>query len=99
MTTAPIRPDAGPQHADHFTALDAAPPPRTQRIGLDALAGLSIAGLLIPEAVAYAGLANLPPQAGLIALLSGLVVYALTGSSRFAIVSSTSSSGAVLAAT
>ncbi|MBY4726263.1 MULTISPECIES: SulP family inorganic anion transporter [Burkholderia] len=99
MTSAPIRPDAGPQHADHFAALDAAAPPPTRRIGLDALAGLSIAGLLIPEAVAYAGLANLPPQAGLIALLSGLVVYALTGSSRFAIVSSTSSSAAVLAAT
>ena len=54
MTTAPIRPDAGPQHADHFAALDAASPPATRRIGLDALAGLSIAGLLIPEAVAYA---------------------------------------------
>ncbi|WP_322066185.1 SulP family inorganic anion transporter [Burkholderia ubonensis] len=97
--TPPVRPDAGPQHADHFAALGEAPPPRAQRIGRDALAGVSIAGLLIPEAVAYAGLANLPPQAGLIALLSGLVVYALTGSSRFAIVSSTSSSAAVLAAT
>ncbi|KWE49285.1 hypothetical protein WL76_22020 [Burkholderia ubonensis] len=97
--TPPVRPDAGPQHADHFAALGAAPPPRAQRIGRDALAGVSIAGLLIPEAVAYAGLANLPPQAGLIALLSGLVVYAPTGSSRFAIVSSTSSSAAVLAAT
>ncbi|KVN30795.1 hypothetical protein WJ63_08520 [Burkholderia pyrrocinia] len=99
MSTPPNHTDAGPQHADHFAALDAAPPPRAQRIGRDALAGVSIAGLLIPEAVAYAGLANLPPQAGLIALLSGLVVYALTGSSRFAIVSSTSSSAAVLAAT
>ncbi|TCW87194.1 hypothetical protein C5O80_04490 [Burkholderia sp. SRS-46] len=99
MTTTPPHSDAGPQHADHFAALDAARPPRAQRIGRDALAGLSIAGLLIPEAVAYAGLANLPPQAGLIALLSGLVVYALTGSSRFAIVSSTSSAAAVLAAT
>ncbi|MBR8312096.1 SulP family inorganic anion transporter [Burkholderia dolosa] len=99
MTATPIRPDADPQHADHFAARDAAPPPPAQRVGRDALAGLSIAGLLIPEAVAYAGLANLPPQAGLIALLSGLVVYALTGSSRFAIVSSTSSSAAVLAAT
>ncbi|AYZ68111.1 SulP family inorganic anion transporter [Burkholderia multivorans] len=97
--TPQVRPDAGPQHADHFAALGEAPPPRAQRIGRDALAGVSIAGLLIPEAVAYAGLANLPPQAGLIALLSGLVVYALTGSSRFAIVSSTSSSAAVLAAT
>ncbi|KVO26997.1 SulP family inorganic anion transporter [Burkholderia ubonensis] len=97
--TPPVHPDAGPQHADHFAALGEAPPPRAQRIGRDALAGVSIAGLLIPEAVACAGLANLPPQAGLIALLSGLVVYALTGSSRFAIVSSTSSSAAVLAAT
>ncbi|AOJ62398.1 hypothetical protein WJ32_07945 [Burkholderia ubonensis] len=97
--TPPVHPDAGPQHADHFAGLGEAPPPRAQRIGRDALAGVSIAGLLIPEAVAYAGLANLPPQAGLIALLSGLVVYALTGSSRFAIVSSTSSSAAVLAAT
>ncbi|OJB50092.1 hypothetical protein BGV61_29155 [Burkholderia ubonensis] len=97
--TPPVHPDAGPQHADHFAALGESPPPRAQRIGRDALAGVSIAGLLIPEAVAYAGLANLPPQAGLIALLSGLVVYALTGSSRFAIVSSTSSSAAVLAAT
>ncbi|KVS36157.1 SulP family inorganic anion transporter [Burkholderia ubonensis] len=97
--TPPVHPDAGPQHAEHFAALGEAPPPRAQRIGRDALAGVSIAGLLIPEAVAYAGLANLPPQAGLIALLSGLVVYALTGSSRFAIVSSTSSSAAVLAAT
>ncbi|MDI9682318.1 hypothetical protein QM334_36585, partial [Burkholderia cenocepacia] len=66
MTTAPIRPDAGPQHPDHFAALDTPPAPRTQRIGLDAQAGNRQAGLLIPEAVAYAGLANLPPQAGLI---------------------------------
>jgi MFS superfamily sulfate permease-like transporter len=65
----------------------------------DLLAAVSIAGLLIPEAVAYAGLAGLPPQAGLIALLAGLVVYAITGSSRYAIVSATSSSAAVLAAT
>ncbi|MCO1349601.1 STAS domain-containing protein (plasmid) [Burkholderia vietnamiensis] len=99
MTTTQTRPEAGPQRAEHFAALDAAAPSPPRRVGLDALAGLSIAGLLIPEAVAYAGLANLPPQAGLIALLSGLVIYALTGSSRFAIVSSTSSSAAVLAAT
>lgn len=99
MPITPPHADAGPQHADHFAPLDHTPMPRPQRIGRDVLAGVSIAGLLIPEAVAYAGLANLPPQAGLIALLSGLVVYALTGSSRFAIVSSTSSSAAVLAAT
>jgi len=64
----------------------------------DAIAGCSIAGLLLPEAVAYAGIGNLPPQAGLIGLLVGLVVYGLVGTSRFAVVSATSSSAAVLAA-
>jgi MFS superfamily sulfate permease-like transporter len=64
----------------------------------DVLAGLSIAGLLLPEAVAYSGIANLPPQAGVIALFAGLLCYGLFGSSRFAIVSATSSSAAVLAA-
>jgi MFS superfamily sulfate permease-like transporter len=62
----------------------------------DLLAGLSIAGLLLPEAVAYSGIAGLPPQAGVAALLAGLVCYGLVGKSRFAIVSATSSSAAVL---
>ena len=64
----------------------------------DLLAGLSIAGLLLPEAVAYSSIAALPPQAGVIALFAGLLCYALMGTSRFAIVSATSSSAAVLAA-
>ncbi len=64
----------------------------------DVIAGLSIAGLLLPEAVAYSGVASLPPQAGVIALIAGLVCYGLIGRSRFAVVSATSSSAAVLAA-
>lgn len=64
----------------------------------DLLAGLSIAGLLLPEAVAYSSIAAVPPQAGVIALFAGLLCYALLGTSRFAIVSATSSSAAVLAA-
>jgi len=63
----------------------------------DLAAGLSIAGLLLPEAVAYSHLASLPPQAGVIALFTGLLCYGLIGRSRFAIVSATSSSAAVLA--
>jgi sulfate permease, SulP family len=63
----------------------------------DVLAGLSIAGLLLPEAVAYSGVATLPPQAGVIALFAGLLCYGLIGRSRFAIVTATSSSAAVLA--
>jgi MFS superfamily sulfate permease-like transporter len=64
----------------------------------DVVAALSIAGLLLPEAVAYSSLANLPPQAGVAGLFAGLLCYGLVGSSRFAIVSATSSSAAVLAA-
>jgi len=64
----------------------------------DALAGLSLAGLLLPESVAYSGLANLPPEAGVIGMFAGLVCYALIGRSRFAIVTATSSSAAVFAA-
>jgi MFS superfamily sulfate permease-like transporter len=64
----------------------------------DVLCGVSLAGLLLPEAVAYSGLANLPPQAGVIGLFAGLLCYALIGRSRYAIVTATSSSAAVLAA-
>jgi sulfate permease, SulP family len=64
----------------------------------DVLAALSIAGLLLPEAVAYSGVASLPPQAGVIGLFAGLICYGLLGRSRFAIVSATSSSAAVMAA-
>jgi MFS superfamily sulfate permease-like transporter len=63
----------------------------------DLLAGLSLAGLILPEAVAYAGIAGLPPLSGLLAALAGLCCYALLGTSRFAIVAATSSSAAVLA--
>ncbi len=64
----------------------------------DAIAGVSMAGLLLPEAVAYSGIAGMAPQAGVLALLAGLLVYGLIGRSRFAIVSATSSSAAVLGA-
>jgi MFS superfamily sulfate permease-like transporter len=77
--------------------VEEAPQRRGERLA-DLLAGLSLAGLLLPEAVAYSTLANLPPQAGVIGLFAGLLCYALIGRSRFAIVSATSSSAAVLAA-
>ncbi|HYQ37900.1 MAG TPA: SulP family inorganic anion transporter [Pseudomonas sp.] len=64
----------------------------------DLVAGLAVAGLLVPEAVAYSSIAGLPPRYGVIALLAGLACYGLVGRSRFAIVSATSSSAAVLAA-
>lgn len=64
----------------------------------DGLAGLSIAGLMLPEAVAYAGIAGLAPGRALIAAVAGGLVYTLIGRSRFAVVSATSSSASILAA-
>ncbi len=64
----------------------------------DLIAGVCVAGLMLPEAVAYAGIAGLPPQRAVLAAIAGSLVYALAGRSRFAIVSPTSSSAAILGA-
>jgi high affinity sulfate transporter 1 len=72
--------------------------PRTNLRG-DVIAGIALAGLLIPEAMGYAGIAGLPPQAGLYATAFGLLAYAVFGSSRQLAVSPTSASAAILAAT
>ena len=64
----------------------------------DLVAGLCVAGLLLPEAVAYAGLAHLPVGHALTAVVLGLLLYALFGGSRFAIVAPTSSTATLAAA-
>ena len=61
----------------------------------DVLAGLSLAGILLPESVAYAAIAGLPPIHALLGCLIGLSVYAIIGSSRQAIVSPTSSAAVI----
>ncbi|WP_084239046.1 SulP family inorganic anion transporter [Sphingomonas asaccharolytica] len=65
----------------------------------DLIAGLCVAGLMLPEGVAYAGIAGLAPQHAIFAGIAGCLAYAVAGRSRFAIVSATSSSAAILAAT
>ena len=64
----------------------------------DVVAGIAVAGLLIPEGMAYAGIAGVPPQVGLYAAMLGMFVYAIFGTSRQLAVTSTSSSAAMLAA-
>jgi SulP family sulfate permease len=48
----------------------------------DLLAGLTVAAYLVPQVMAYAALAGLPPVAGLWAILAPLALYAVLGSSR-----------------
>jgi len=72
--------------------------PRYQRswLGKDAIAGFTIWGLLIPEGIAYASLAGLPPQAGLYTLLASLVLYAVFGTSKQLVVAGTSASAVLV---
>ncbi|MGE0624515.1 MAG: SulP family inorganic anion transporter [Pseudomonadales bacterium] len=48
----------------------------------DLIAGLVVGMITVPQAIAYAFLAGLPPEAGLYACLAPMVIYALLGSSR-----------------
>jgi sulfate permease, SulP family len=47
----------------------------------DVIAGVTVASYLVPQVMAYATVAGVPPVAGLWAALPALVVYALLGSS------------------
>lgn len=55
---------------------------RRQDLSGDLAAGLTVAVMLIPQGMAYAMLAGLPPVVGLYASTVPLIVYALFGSSR-----------------
>lgn len=48
----------------------------------DLIAGVSVAAYLVPQVMAYAEVAGLPPIAGLWAVLAPMAVYAVLGSSR-----------------
>ena len=63
----------------------------------DVIAGATIWGLLVPEMIAYAGLAGLPPEAGLYTLLVTLAAYAIFGTSRHLVVAGTSAAAVLLA--
>jgi high affinity sulfate transporter 1 len=75
--------------------------PRYNRAWLvaDIIAGLTLWGLVVPEGMAYAGIAGLPPQFGLYTLVASLIVYALLGSSRHLSVGATSATAALIAST
>lgn len=77
----------------------AAPSPvaRPRSWAAELLAGASVAGVLLPQAVAYAAIAGVEPMHALLATLVGLCIYPCLGSSRFAVVSPTSSAAAVFA--
>ncbi|MGJ4845933.1 SulP family inorganic anion transporter [Leifsonia sp. Le1] len=68
-------------------------------IGRDVLAGLSAGAVVVPQAMAYATIANLPVQAGLYTCIVPMIVYALLGGSRAMSVSTTSTIATLTATT
>ncbi len=65
----------------------------------DIIAGLTVWALLVPEAMAYASLAGVAPEAGLYAALGPLVLYAVFGTSRHVTVGPSSAIAVMVAAT
>src|SRR5207342_2245469 len=68
-----------------------------QSLRLDLIAGLSLAAFVIPESLAYASLAQLPPVTGLYCYLVAGIAYAIFGSSRQLAVGPTSAMSLVIA--
>ena len=61
----------------------------------DLIAAVTSWALVVPQAIAYAEIAGVPPQAGLAAAAAGLFGYALLGTSKQLLVSPTSSTAAI----
>lgn len=64
----------------------------------DVQAGLSVAAIQIPTAIAYAQIAGFPPQVGLYACILPMLIYALIGSSRQLMVGPDAATTAMVAA-
>jgi sulfate permease, SulP family len=68
------------------------------RLGADALAGVTLAALAVPEVLGYAKIAGMPVVTGLYTMLAPLAVFAVLGSSRHLVVGADSATAAILAA-
>lgn len=68
------------------------------RLGPDALAGVTLAALAVPEVLGYARIAGMPVVTGPYTMLVPMAVFALVGSSRHLVVAADSATAAILAA-
>jgi high affinity sulfate transporter 1 len=70
----------------YFPILSWLPKYKKAWLRLDFIAGLTVVALLVPEGMAYAELAGVPPQTAFYAAPAGLILYAIFGSSKQLIV-------------
>jgi SulP family sulfate permease len=65
----------------------------------DIFAGLGVWAVMVPEAMAYAGILGVPPIMGLYTIVPPLIVYALLGTSRVLVVGPDTATGLISAVT
>jgi sulfate permease, SulP family len=65
----------------------------------DFLAGLAVWAVMVPEALAYAGIVGVPPIMGLYTIVPALVAYALLGTSRRLVIGPDTATGLISALT
>jgi SulP family sulfate permease len=73
-------------------------PVRRLQVPADLLAGVTLAGLAIPQALGYAKIAGMPVVTGLYTLVLPMALFALVGASRHLVVAADSATAAILAA-
>ncbi len=73
-------------------------PIERSRVWPDALAGVTLAALGVPEVLGYAKIAGMPLVTGLYTMLLPMAVFAVAGSSRHLVVAADSATAAILAA-
>ena len=83
---------------DELEALPLAPRLPPEWLSGDLIAGLTVWAVLVPEALAYATIAGVPPVVGLYAAPGALILYAVFGSSRHLIIGPMSATAALSAA-
>jgi high affinity sulfate transporter 1 len=82
-----------------FPILGWLPAYRREQLLPDFLAGLAVWAVMVPEAMAYAGILGVPPIMGLYTIVPPLIVYALLGTSRVLVVGPDTATGLISALT
>jgi MFS superfamily sulfate permease-like transporter len=95
MTPGPVQPTA----RRPWPILAWVPGYRRDWLQRDAIAGLTVCAILVPEGMAYAELAGMPPQTAFYAAPIALLAYAVLGSSRQLVVAVSSAIAIMSAAT
>src|SRR5262250_239532 len=80
-------------------ALNWVPAYRREWLLPDAMAGLAVWAVMVPEGMAYAGIVGVPAIMGLYTIVPPLIVYALLGTSRLLVVGPDTATGLISALT